>query len=85
MQLRHWPGSPPAPSASWSLACEDGSASSHPVPFGGKTVHWTVFCPAALPQNRSCHEKRGLPRVYVIIRDGTTTAMELQDVKLNCQ
>jgi hypothetical protein len=34
-----------------SPVCEDGSAWLHPVPFGGKTVHWTVFCPAALPQN----------------------------------
>ena len=57
MQARHWPGSPPSPWASWSLACEDESASWNPVPN--------------IPQNRSCHEKRGSPRVYVIIRDGT--------------
>ena len=42
-----------------SLACEDGSAWSRPVP--------------KLPQNRSCHEQRRSPRTYVIVRDGTPT------------
>ena len=46
------------PTSTSSLpACEDGSACAHPIPN--------------VPQNRSCHEKRGSPRVYVIIRDGT--------------
>jgi hypothetical protein len=61
-----WPGSPPAPLASSSPACEDGSACPHPAPN--------------VPQNRSCHEKRRTPRVYVIIRDGTDMSM-MQGVK----
>jgi hypothetical protein len=56
-QARRWPGSPPEPLASSSPACEDGSTCPNPAPN--------------VPQNRSCHEKRRTPRVYVIIRDGT--------------
>ena len=47
-----WPGLPPAPLASSSPACEDGSTFPNPA--------------SNVPQVRSCHEKRRAPRVYVI-------------------
>ena len=53
------PESPPGFLASSLLGCEDGPAGSHPA--------------SNVPQNRSCHEKRRAPTVYVIIRDGTIT------------
>ena len=54
---RRCPRHCPRTSGGQWLDCEDGSACAHPIPN--------------VPQNRSCHEKRGSPRVYVIIRDGT--------------
>lgn len=51
------PGSPPGSSALSSLACEDGSAWSRPVPN--------------VPQNRSCNKQSRPPRGNMIIRDGT--------------
>src|SRR6056297_3299623 len=53
------PGSPPGSSASSSPACAEKSAYLPPIPN--------------LAQDRSCHEKRRAARVYVIVREGTST------------
>jgi hypothetical protein len=61
-----WPRSPPAPSASSSLACEDESTCQNPA--------------SNVSKDRSCDEKSRAPRIYVIIRDGIPTGQRIEMV-----
>ena len=67
---RRSPGSPPAPSAASSPACEERSACSSSAPN--------------LAQDGACHEQRPPARVYVIIRDGTPSRWSGLKVRLDC-